>query len=51
LKDNWIYQKGNSIAWSPKPDDTEPEYVMVKDIMANNNNEWNENIINLLFFP
>jgi hypothetical protein len=48
-EDNWIHQHGNSTTWSNKPEGT--TYTMVKDILNNTNNGWNETLINQLFLP
>ncbi|GAU48572.1 hypothetical protein TSUD_137570 [Trifolium subterraneum] len=48
-EDNWIHQKGNSNTWSKKPTDT--EYIMVKDIMNSETQEWNDQVINEIFLP
>ncbi|MCI33813.1 hypothetical protein A2U01_0055031, partial [Trifolium medium] len=48
-EDNWIHQKCNNSTWSQKPTNT--DLHKVKDIMMENQNNWNISTIKQVFIP
>ncbi|CAJ2647191.1 unnamed protein product [Trifolium pratense] len=48
-EDNWIQQKGNSHRGRPKPNNLNLQKV--RELMDTDCNEWNEGIINQVFYP